>query len=207
MSVLLTAFFATLISSAQTQGTKYAPPESPQPICFEARPLEKSKADRSYKHFRRLFQKNKTPRAEILARLIYAETIASGAKCQDRHIDISHHIASVLDQRIKKDGNIEDVIFKDSQFASSLHFYKESAVAQFLCPEKSKLWEKTVQWAQQIDQGKFSNTLPENTFNYYLYQHSPRFTPPAWTKSLKAIDVPPGNLNDCIRFFENRNFR
>lgn len=194
------------IASAQTAGSTLAPQESALPQCFQLEVSAKEKKDRSYKHFRSLFSKHKVTDIEILARLIYAETKAAGEACQDRAFEISHHIASVLYNRInKRNKDIPSVVFESSQFASSLHFYSESTTKNFLCPEKSPLWNQIVGWSSEIENGKYINTLSADSVNYYLYQHSQRFQPPLWTKTLPEHPTQK-NLASCIRFFENRNY-
>lgn len=194
------------IAGAQTSGSPVMPQDTPLPICFKLEPDTPMRSDRSYKHFRDLFRKNEVPDHEVLARLIYAETRATGEKCQEHATTVSQHIASTLFNRLNKRNNsIDAVVFEPSQFASSLHFYKESSVKHFLCPHKSEMWEQIVKWAREIKNKKYTSTLPPTAVNYYLYQHPAGFKPPAWTKKLKPAKTE-ASIESCVRFFENPKY-
>lgn len=176
--------------------------------CISIKEISASKKDRTYKALRKAFDTNKVTTSEILARLIHAETVAAGPSCQVHADIISRYIADVLYYRIqKRNGDILGVIFEPSQFASSLHIYKESAVQEFVCPSAKPTWKQIKKWAQDIEKSNYKAFLPPDTVHYYLYKHSQRFKVPAWTKNLKEVSIPETQIASCIRFFENRNFK
>lgn len=175
--------------------------------CLKFTPTSAAKKDRTYNDLKTLLEKNKIPDEEILARLIASETKAAGESCQTHQTAIAQNIASALYNRIqKRNRRIDSVVFQAQQFASSLHFYKESQIAEFLCPTDSNLISQTLDWTRSMKNKTYVNTLPENAVNYYLYKHSTRFTPPSWTKTYKEAPTNP-KISHCIRFFENSHFK
>lgn len=140
--------------------------------------------------------------AELLARLIYAETRA--AHCPELQDEVATAIAQVIKNRIaKRQGKspnaTKSVVFEIDQFASSLNKYEESQWREFLCPSDSKLWSKAKALAQP-DSPK-TNHLPSDAHNYYLYKHAGRFTPPKWARGEAVSFAGSDKLASCIKVF------
>lgn len=137
---------------------------------------------------------------ELFTRLAYAETLA--ANCPNFNAEISKLIVGVIGQRIlKRDRNIQSVVFERSQFSSSLHIYKNSRYRDFLCPQDASLWQKTTAYVTDFF-AKKSVKLPADTFHYFLYKHDPRWTKEPWSLNEAKLEHK-SSLNACIRLFRN----
>jgi hypothetical protein len=153
------------------------------------------KTDYKYKAYRQALQNESE--AELLARLVYAETLA--ANCSDLNNKIAPLIRATINNRIqKRKGDIRGVIFQRDQFASSLNIYSQSKYLEFLCPKDQILWNLILK--------PVPSPLSLDTVNYFLYKHSPRWTSEPWTL---PEDAGPNNseLRKCIRFFRNPNWK
>lgn len=134
---------------------------------------------------------------ELIARLIYSETLA--ANCDEFRIDVVPTIATVIQNRVaKRKGNVKGVIFQRDQFASSLNGYDESKWREFMCPTDQKLWAEALAAAKSTDQK--IGPMKATAYNYYLYQHSPRFQTPAWAKDPLEFRQSK-KIAACVRIF------
>lgn len=138
---------------------------------------------------------------ELVARLIYAETLA--ANCPELNDRIADLVASVIGNRVRiQRGDINTVVFQKNQFASSLNVYSESRYRDFLCPTNGELWEIALERARiNIDNSKPSTEIPKDAVNYYLYKHSDRFKPPNW--KLEETPIADKKTRECIRVFRD----
>ncbi len=147
---------------------------------------------------------------ELVQRLIYAET--RGAHCPDRNPEIAKVIAKVIQNRIvKRKGSVKSVVFQRDQFASSLNGYAESEWREFLCPSDERVWLAaraarlaSLEPLKGPNKGEpaTSNAATSSAFNYYLYRHSSRFSPPTWA-NVEPIAFPNSDkIADCIKIFK-----
>ncbi|MBK8204547.1 MAG: hypothetical protein IPK68_20330 [Bdellovibrionales bacterium] len=145
-----------------------------------------SRNEYKYKGYIELFDQSAVDDEELLARLIYTETLA--AHCPEQQEEPAlRTIAEVILSRIeKRSGDIRKVIFERDQFASSLNIYQESGYKDFLCPKSLSLWQKTKEKLRLLRSGTEKNSLSNTAYNYYLFKHSTRFKPPEWTRTLQA---------------------
>jgi hypothetical protein len=131
---------------------------------------------------------------ELTARLVYAETLA--ANCPQFESEMVAPIASAIKNRTaKRNGNTRSVVFQRDQFASSLNGYDESHWREFLCPTNAELWQKA-----------YRATMAPNSvhdgFNYYLFKHSTRFSPPDWAKKEPLKFLNSEKIADCLKVFK-----
>lgn len=141
---------------------------------------------------------------EMLARLIYSETVA--AKCPEENQQVMSTITQVLLNRIdKKNGDINAVIYEPNQFPISIEKNSEN----FLCPKDINLWNSIV---SQIDlqMRKDKRKLHADTIFYHLYKSSPQISNKKWLQGLQNEDR--STLDEkgrsCIRAFKtNKNIR
>lgn len=168
-----------------------------------------------YNGYRQAFTQHAVTEEEILARLVYAETLAS--HCPEHSDQSVELISATLINRIqRRSGNILEVVFERDQFASSLNIYSESQYREFLCPKNLELWRNALTTTRQMLRSSTADTstalpLPSDSVNYYFYKHSSRFTPPAWTKSLEEVRSSDGQplgeeFRECVRFFRNPRY-
>lgn len=155
-----------------------------------------SKTAHKYDGYKKAF--GSSSENEVLARLIYAETLA--ANCPSDTAKIAPVVAGVIKNRVTQKTNAFDVVFERDQFASSLNNYSESRYKDFLCPKDSALW-KTVQAEVQ----RKDSILPANALNYYFFKHSTKFQPPAWAAGPKsqtpvALPISAGD-KPCVRAY------
>lgn len=137
---------------------------------------------------------------ELLARLTYAETLA--ANCPTKSKDVADVVAQVITNRIqKRKGATRDVIFEPNQFASSLNFYDESRVRDFLCPKDAGLWTHVAKAVRQ------TSKAPSDATNYYFFQHSKRFNPPAWTTKLEPAQSVKDDNGPCVVAYYNPTWK
>lgn len=140
----------------------------------------------------------------LLARLVYAETLA--ANCPEKNRAIAPLIATVIGNRVKKrHGEVSRVVFQRNQFSSSLNHYSESRYREFLCPRDEALWTLSFESANVALNGNEKPALSADTVNYYLYRHSPRFRAPDW--KLAEDSASEKGLASCIRFFRNPKWK
>lgn len=141
---------------------------------------------------------------ELFARLAYAETLA--ANCSAQNSEVSSLIVNVIGNRlIKRNGDIQSVVFERAQFASSLHNYSSSRFKDFLCPQDETLWldvQKKVDTFLKTGAG----ALSPDTVNYFLYKHDPRWTKEPWSLKESPISAA-GTARNCIRTFRNPSWK
>jgi hypothetical protein len=146
--------------------------------------------------------------ATLLARLAYAETLATN--CGSQNQKIGPRIADSIANRARiRGGNVASVVFERDQYASSLNAYSESRYRDFLCPKNAALWiTVSTQASKALEEG---GALPRDAVNYYLFRHSTRFSPPGWAVGPNALPEAryPGSeaLRACIRFYRNARWR
>lgn len=137
---------------------------------------------------------------ELQARLTYAETLA--ANCPGQNKEVSDLVAQVITNRIqKRKGSTKDVIFEPNQFASSLNFYDESRVRDFLCPKDKALWAHVAKTVRQ------TSKAPSDATNYYFFLHSKKFSPPAWTTKLQTAQAVKSSDGDCVVAYYNPHWK
>jgi hypothetical protein len=143
--------------------------------------------------------------AELAIRLAYAETLA--ANCPDQNEPIAHRIAAIIDNRIRiRRGDAKSVVFQRDQFSSSLNIYPESRYRDFLCPRDGQLWELAAAKVRgNLEGAGQGEPIPNDAVNYYLYRHSPRFSPPAW--GLEEVVMDDDAVRDCVRVFRDSGWR
>ena len=139
---------------------------------------------------------------ELAARLVYAETKAT--RCEKLNSKVVPVITEVIANRIKiRSGDIKSVVFQRDQFASSLNIYDESNYKDFLCPDDEILWNQVY---NETHMALSNRRMGNDTVNYFLYKHSPRWTKEPW-KLAEDKELAKGNVRDCIRAFKNPNFK
>ncbi len=148
---------------------------------------------------------NTTTDLELATRLAYAETIA--ANCSDQEDQIVEWVTSVIGNRIRvRRGDVKSVVFQRDQFASSLNIYPESRYRDFLCPHDVELWNKVLtKMRAHLEESKPSVSIPKDSVNYYLYQHSARFKAPAW--KLEEVRITDEKTRECIRVFRDPRWK
>jgi hypothetical protein len=158
---------------------------------------------RKYDGYRQLLQSDTA--VVLAARLAYAETLA--ANCPLHNEDVLELVAAVIANRVRiRRGDVNSVVFQRNQFASSLHIYSESRYRDFLCPRDEKLWQKAVARMQANLEGAAPNApVPKDAVNYYLYQHSARFSAPDW--GLQEARISNDDVRKCIRIFRSPAWR
>lgn len=222
VALLLSSILTVLHSNAGSAGevAKPASAKSNQasnlPLCIDAETDLKSVADHQeanrkndfkYDMYKKLL--SASSESEMLARLAYAETKA--ANCPDNAAKILPLITDVIANRIdirkKKKLGVESVLFQRNQFASSLNIYEESRYREFLCPKDSAAWAKAVTLAKTALESKpRKSVLPPDVVNYFLYQHSPKYTKEPWDFVVFPVEASP-ELRSCIRFFHVPNWK
>ena len=139
---------------------------------------------------------------ELMARLIYSETLATN--CEQQNAKVVPVIASVIANRVKiKKGDVKAVVFQRDQFASSLNVYSESAYKDFLCPDDETLWALALKEATLALSDKAKST---DTVNYFLYKHSPRWTKEPWSLEEDQV-LTVVNVKKCIKAFKNPSYK
>lgn len=208
LSVLL--FAPSGFAKEETRGGPGKPGPSNLPLCIEDEAeIEKilasmkanPKTDFKYDGYKKALAS--VSDRELVARLIYSETLA--ANCDDKVSKILPLIAETIGNRVRlRNGDIKSVVYQRDQFASSLNNYTESHLRHFLCPKNATTWKQSVAATKPALENA-SRVLPSDTVNYYLYQHSTRFTPPNW--KLKEASVNQGEFKECIRFFRSPSWK
>jgi hypothetical protein len=145
--------------------------------------------------------------SDLLARLAYSETVA--ANCPDLNTKIAPLIVAAITNRIRfRKGDVRSVVFERDQFASSLNIYAESRYQDFLCPKDVALWTMISAKAKSSmgNQSEVNDFLSDDTVNYFLYKHSPKWTKEPWklNEDKTKIELP---IQNCIRFFHNPQWR
>lgn len=124
-----------------------------------------------------ILKDNKIDENEVFARLVFAETSASGCASTTESDAVALGIAWVLRNRAlepKRFGHGTRVVTAPKQFRSTLGTYDVARRDIFLCPghggaDWRARWEKAVAaWAATADAAK--NPVPA-VFNYYLPRH------------------------------------
>jgi len=192
-----------------------APVATSVPRCFEdAAELERikevqranGKSPHKYDGYQRLFESAAVGEDELLHRLIYAEVTAG--QCGADASQAVSPIAEVILNRVRvRNGNVRAVVFERDQFASSLNLYDESAYRSFLCPKDPRLWGEVVRQVNALRSGAQRGSLGPRAFHYYLFKHSTRFTPPAWTKSYTPAGQVGSESGLCVVAYNNPNWR
>jgi hypothetical protein len=144
------------------------------------------------------------PDMELFTRLAYAETLA--ANCPNLNNEISSRIVNVIGNRVlKRQRDIQGVVFERAQFASSLHTYKNSRYQDFLCPKDEALWMAVSKKVESFLQ-KGSGFLSPDTVNYFLYKHDPRWTKEPW-KLKENTTGASSEVRRCLRTFHNPKWK
>lgn len=139
----------------------------------------------------------------LVARLAYAETLA--ANCPEHQRVVLYPIVSVIQNRIaKRKGDVKSVVFQRDQFASSLNGYEGSKWREFLCPTELALWQKAHRAARAHlpNGGSMITNIAPDAFNYYLYQHSSKFSPPDWAKKESLTFSNSKQVEGCLKIFK-----
>ena len=120
---------------------------------------------------------------QLMARLAYSEVKA--AHCPEFDRQTVGPIAAVIKNRVRTHPDVRSVVFEEDQFASSLNIYDLPASSgkpeahsnwkEFLCPDDAAAWDIALNAVRNK-----TTDIPDDVLNYYLYQHSKRFTPPPW---------------------------
>jgi len=135
---------------------------------------------------------------ELMARLVYAETIA--ANCPELNTVIAKRIAAAIANRVRiRKGDVRNVIFQRDQFSSSMNIYVESKYLVFLCPNDSLVWNSILKITKD-ELAKSSGILSKDTVNYFLYKHSPRWTKEPWEFKEDESQTN-SNIQSCVRTF------
>ncbi len=162
--------------------------------------------DSKYLIYRQLLQSDSD--SELLARLVYAETL--GANCSDHNEKLVPLITNVIVNRIRRrEGNVRSVVFQRDQFSSSLNIYSSSRYKDFLCPKNSALWNQALEKSNELLQNSndSSGDLSSDSINYFLPSHDPRWpNPPDWglRENTAAVDE---SLRECLRIFHVPNWK
>lgn len=207
--VLLTsliAFSAETINPKSTAKTDTST-QTPFPICVDSTvevqkiiSIAKNNKDTKYKYdgYRKALSSDSDQ--ELIARLIYAETIA--ANCAEQNSNILPLIAGAINNRIRKrNGDVKSVVYERNQFASSLNHYSSSKYQDFLCPRDSKIWKLSMLWA-----AKLNKDISPLAVNYYLYKHHPGWNKEPWSLPETELSLK-SKVRDCIRVFENKSWK
>lgn len=144
---------------------------------------------------------------ELVARLAYAETLA--ANCPEFQNEVLSPIASVIQNRIaKRKGDVKSVVFQRDQFASSLNGYEGSKWREFLCPTDPALWQSALRATRALlpNGGATITDISPGAFNYYLFRHSSKFSPPDWAKTEPLAFSNAKKVEGCLRIFK-ANFK
>lgn len=161
---------------------------------------------KKYDGYRELFRKEAVDEDEILHRLIYAEVVA-GHCGQDQSQAVTL-VAEVIHNRIRRrEGKIGSVVFGYNQFASSLNMYQESAYKDFLCPKDPVLWAEVKKQSNGLRTGKQQPSLAKDAYHYYLFKHSTRFQPPAWTKTYPVAGQVASTDGLCVVSYTNSKWK
>ncbi len=221
LNPLLICFALNLLSpvaiQAETTSAATAPSATPTaassalPLCIndqktlekiEKKQKENAKNSHRYDGYREALSASTD--VELFTRLAYAETLA--ANCSAQNAEVSSLIVNVIGNRvIKRNRNIQSVVFERAQFASSLHSYSSSRFKDFLCPQDETLWldiRKKVEAFLKAGSGPLS----ADTVNYFLYKHDPRWTKEPWTLQENPTSAA-GSARDCIRTFRNPSWK
>ncbi len=143
----------------------------------------------------------------LVARLAYAETLA--ANCPEFQNDVLPPIVSVILNRIsKRKGDVKSVVFQRDQFVSSLNGYEGSMWREFLCPTDQALWHSALRAARAHlpNRASISSNISPDAFNYYLFRHSSKFSPPNWTKTDALTFSNAKKVEGCLKIFK-ANFK
>ncbi|MEY4615533.1 MAG: hypothetical protein RJB66_493 [Pseudomonadota bacterium] len=143
---------------------------------------------------------------ELKARLIYAETLA--ANCPDENDKLANAISLVIENRVRRRGNVKSVVFQKDQFASSLNTYSESRINDFLCPQDEKLWNAIF---RKVSSSSLASSTSEASdakyiMHYFLYHHSPRFKKEPWKMNEFVLSAGSPSAR-CLRLFVNRDWK
>ncbi|MBL7542863.1 MAG: hypothetical protein JNL11_03560 [Bdellovibrionaceae bacterium] len=137
---------------------------------------------------------------QLVARLIYAETLAANCPSQSR--EVLPLIARVISNRIqiRKDG-VKSVVYERDQFASSLNKYSSSRYLDFLCPNNYELWGLAFDHA-----GKGVSERSSIAVHYFLYKHHPGWDAEPW-RLPESRESLASKVRDCIRVFDNNTWK
>ena len=139
---------------------------------------------------------------ELVARLAYAETLA--ANCPEFQKEVLYPIVRVIQNRIaKRKGDVKSVVFQRDQFASSLNGYDDSKWREFLCPTDPSLWQTALRAARAYlpNGGSMITNMSTEAFNYYLFRHSSKFSPPDWAKKEALGFSNAKKVEGCFKIF------
>lgn len=140
-------------------------------------------------------------RAELTARLLYAETLA--ANCPDLNDQVSSQAALVIGNRIRKrGGDVKSVIFERDQFASSLNNYTGSRMMEFLCPKDQAVWNLAYRRAVAM----LARTDSTGDFHYFFYKHHEGWDKAPWSYPENKSGASE-ELRACIKIFKNPDWK
>lgn len=161
-----------------------------------------SKTQFKYDGYRKLLQSSSD--FELMARLVYAETLA--ANCEKLNSKIAPMIAGGIANRVRlRGGDVASVVFQRDQFASSINIYSESRYKDFLCPKDARLWGLALR-ETKAELARPTGQMTKFTVNYFLYKHSPRWKKEPWQLD-EDVSSTTSEIQDCIRFFKAPNWR
>jgi hypothetical protein len=106
---------------------------------------------------------------------------------------------------IKRNRDIQSVVYERAQFASSLHSYSKSRFKDFLCPQDEILWLEVRKKVEAFLKAG-SGPLSADTAHYFLYKHDPRWTKEPWNLPESPTSAA-GTARDCIRTFRNPSWK
>ncbi|MBY0385960.1 hypothetical protein K2X05_12445 [bacterium] len=198
MNKVLVFFFFYLIINSATAKTKLpACIKNPKVLkTIQQKMKANAKTNHRYDGYKQALASSSDQ--EIFTRLAYAETRA--ANCPEQNTQIATRIVNVIGNRIqKRKGDVKNVVFQPSQFASSLHIYESSKYKDFLCPKNETLW-KDVSAKVQNFMKKGSGDLSSDTINYFLYKHDKRWTKEPWDLKENKTGTTDA-IRECLKTF------
>lgn len=202
MIVMAMGLFGSRLRAEEVHSSKTTSTSTTLPHCIEDAQLlasidqgRKDNAKNAFKYDKIKEALQSDSEKELVARLIYSETLA--ASCPELKNEVIPAIAIVIQNRIaKRKGDVRSVVFQRDQFASSLNGYDESKWREFLCPSDKALWDKSL----AATATKSSVSVP-GAYNYYLFKHSSRFQPPDWAKKAPLAFAGSDKITDCVKVF------
>lgn len=176
--------------SAEGIGTPYqeaalheppAPSQGSAPRCLKAQPAKGGQLGNSAFH--------DVSDDELLARLIYAETLA--ARCPSEKSMMAPRIADVIFSRIrdfkeaKRDQPVRRVVFGRDMFGSSLSGSRRSKWKEFACPSEnsfdSELYGQSVKLVESLTKKPPKSDLT----HYFLHQYTDQYNDHPWGPKAK----------------------
>jgi len=135
-------------------------------------------------------QNNEVEQKELLAHLVYAETLA--ANCAAANASMVMPIAQVIFNRIRdfetskklsRSEAIKHAVFGKNQFNSSLSGrYSLSQWKEFVCPKNKELFQKAYEAVEKFSKSYDGDKdLTEGT-NYFFHRHTGSYKDHPWNK-------------------------